>query len=149
MNTTAENSITSQWTLLFQSKQQQWQEQASTLEQVINQGFNQAVDQVASQYAITENMQSNQQVQLQVNKLTSLADFAKLQSYLNGLTGVKDIQVLSLNNDKVIFSLTLNSSVEALQEQIQLGHRLLPVTQQNSDGSIATSQGLVYQYNAY
>lgn len=144
VNTTNPSAITSQWTLLFQGGQQQWRSSGNSVKTALQSGLNNVVDAIAANYAVKETSKDQQTVELQVSNVSNAASFAVVERYLSGLTGVAKVQLLSMRGDQASFKLQLNGSLRALLSQIQLGKRLLPVSQY---GDIDDQQALLsYRY---
>ena len=142
-NINATGAITSTWELVTSSKQQAWQVAGGTLLPAIKLGIDDISDALAVQYAVAVTPQTSQQIQMQVSNLEVATDYAKVQQYLMGLTGVTSVSVSSVNNDMATFNINLSSSLPAFVGQIKLGNRLLPVVQSTNNQQI-----LSYQYNA-
>ena len=63
---------------------------------------------------------------LAVTNVSSLADYARVMAYLEGLTAVRAVSVRSLKGDGVVFGLQLIGSVENVDRAIRLGNLLQP-----------------------
>lgn len=144
VNAANPSEVTSQWTLLFQGGQQQWHASGNSVEAALQSGLNDVVDAIAANYAVKETKTDQQTVELQVSNITSAPNFARVERYLAGLTGVANVQLLSVREDQASFKLQLNGSLRALLSQIQLGRRLLPTSQYGDTNGQQVS--LSYQY---
>lgn len=137
-------AINSTWSLSLQGKSDQWQESGQSVDQVLDQGFNALANTLASQYAAIENKEQAQQgIQIQIDGLNNVAEYAKIQKYLLSLTGVSQVELASVLANQLIFNVKLNGSLQSLKQQIKLGNKLQAVIP--TDDVLGEQQGLVYQ----
>jgi uncharacterized protein len=126
VDATDKKAISSHWTLVLNNEQLSWDTNGSSIDKIIQSGVYDVADAMATRFAAVENPSAQNEVKLIVTGLNSLDDYAKISQYLNGLPGVKNVQVLNISPDKLDFSLILTSSLVSLQQNIGLGSMLKP-----------------------
>lgn len=94
----------------------------------IENGINSASDQFAQRYAVTTGAAVEGEVGLAVTNISSLADYGRVLSYLQGLTAVRSVNVRRLQGDSAVFGLQLIGSLENVDRAIRLGNLLQPET---------------------
>ena len=90
-------------------------------EELVRRVIDQMADEMASMYAIDSGRNS---VQLQVEAVDSLLDYAELNRYLTGLTPVVDLFVLAVDGEVVRLRLDTEGASASLIELIELDQRL-------------------------
>ncbi len=88
-------------------------------------GVNRAADLYASMFAASG---SNAPVDIEIEGIAALGDYAQVQTYLETLSGVSRVAVLALDGDSMRFRLTTRGGVAPLERALTLGARLQPVT---------------------
>ncbi len=96
------------------------------LDWVAAEGVARAADVLASRYA--QRLDRAAGVRLWVNGITGLADYARVQRYLEGLTVVERAQPVVVAGGRLALDLRLRGEVAALVQAIALGGVLLPST---------------------
>jgi hypothetical protein len=109
------------WTLFYGDQSYRWTGD-------IDDGINGASDQFAQRYAVTTGAAVEGEVGLAVTNISSLADYGRVLSYLEGLTAVRSVNVRRLQDDSAVFGLQLIGSLENLDRAIRLGNLLQPAT---------------------
>lgn len=105
----------------------------------IDDGINGASDRFAQRYAVATGAAVEGEVGLAVTNISSLADYARTLSFLEGLTAVRSVSVRRLQDDTVIFGLQLIGSVENVDRAIRLANLLQPQTGARPDFSAPDS----------
>lgn len=139
-----QSQINSEWHLLIQGNEQSWSVAAPSMTQIINKGMNQLTMHLTKQYAINETASGKaQMIQLQLVNVNEMGDYAEAKHYLNSVTGVKQVTLSSLNGSKATFNIQFDGSVPAFVQQLNLGRKLLPASQ--NSGMLSNEKSLVYQ----
>jgi hypothetical protein len=131
------------WTLLLNGAKVDWQTQAADQKTAIAQGMDEFANNVFTQHqtqAIAQ-PQANNNVTLTVYGINSIQGYSSVNQYLQQLAPVQSIALATMASDHVIFTLTLNSSAQALHDALAAGNILTP-TDGNSENS------LVYRVNS-
>jgi uncharacterized protein len=138
IDATNKNHIKGQWLLLFKDKQMSWTTTGANLATVVKNGVDNAANALAKQFAVIESSAQRNKVLVNVKGLWAVTDYAKVMSYLRGLTGVVNLEVLDISPTQASFGLTLFIDSETLQRIIKVGTVLKPVKQKEQQ--IATEQ---------
>jgi uncharacterized protein len=112
-NATAAASV--RWTLVFQDR-------SSDISGALE-GVDRAADIYAAQFAASGGIVA---VDIEVSGINDLKDYAAVQAYLESLTFVSHVGVLSLSADTVRFHLMTRGGAESLQHALALHDRLQP-----------------------
>ncbi|MGE0081107.1 MAG: DUF2066 domain-containing protein [Thiohalomonadaceae bacterium] len=99
-------------------------ESAGSLEEVIAAGLGRATDEIAQGYSHTAGGAT--QVTVQVRSVQSLEDYMRAMDYLDALSGVSRVELVTVEADSVTYRLTLQGATQALVQAIALGDTLVP-----------------------
>jgi hypothetical protein len=105
------------WTHVFQDRSSEY---SGTLE-----GINRSADLYAGLFAASGDLVP---VDIEVTGIGDLRDYASVETYLESLTFISHVSVLSLGGDTVRFRLATRGGLESLQRTLSLNGRLQPVT---------------------
>lgn len=83
-------------------------------------------DEFAQQYAITPNSQGSQTIYLQVGRVNNFAAFKQCQAYLGGLAVVKKMDVVKVDAEGLLVSLSTEGDLKLLVTTLALGKKLQP-----------------------
>jgi hypothetical protein len=105
-------------------------------------------DEFAQQYAIMPNSQGAQTLYLHVGGITDFRAFKLSQAYLSSLTMVKKMDVVKVDADGLLVSLTTEGDIKLLVTTLALGKKLQPadpgaMTQVLNQVSINTNASVV------
>ena len=123
-----------QWQLRNLEQWQTIQARGANLKEVIQQGLDQILLQLASSnISANVNDIAKQKIEIIVNGVTGLADYQKVQDFLQNLPAVLSVQVLNVGADQITFNITIQGTAEDLMHAIDQGQVLiaLPKTDQN------------------
>jgi len=107
----------------------------------VDDGINGASDRFAQRYAVATGAAVEGEVGLAVTNVSSLADYGRVLSYLEGLTAVRSVSVRRLRDDTAVFGLQLIGSLENVDRAIRLGSLLQPETGARPDVSAPEAPG--------
>lgn len=86
-----------------------------------------AADELSAYYAVLlSGTDSRMEVNLSVQGVQSAEDYAGLLTYLGGLTGVNDFQIVTVNQEVIELKLSTGGQLRQLVESIALNRSLLP-----------------------
>lgn len=132
------------WTLISQGASSTWQTNGMTMSQAIQSGLDAVTNNLAAKFAVVANAATSNQVQLTVENVQDLSDYAAVTKYLKGLEPVTQAEVTQVTATALIFNLTVTGGEAALQQALSLDHHLQPVMAVPSTTNSGT--GLVYQW---
>ncbi|QBQ56319.1 DUF2066 domain-containing protein [Nitrosococcus wardiae] len=115
------------------------------LEPALRAGIDEAVDVIAARVAPVTGNNSQSSVQVRVTEVTSFMDYARLSSYLSGLSQVIAIQPVQLSRTEAKFRLKLQGGAEALATSIQFGRILAQATEGEATEPGGTNTELNYR----
>jgi hypothetical protein len=104
------------WTLLFQDRTSEF---SGPLE-----GVNRAADLYVELFAASGNVAP---VDIEVNGVADLRDYARVQTYLESLTFISRVSVVALTSSNIRFRLTTRGGAESLRRTLSLNGPLLPI----------------------
>jgi hypothetical protein len=104
------------WTLLFQDRTSEF---SGPLE-----GVNRAADLYAELFAASGNVAP---IDIEVTDVADLRDYARAQTYLESLTFISHVSVVSLTGGSIRFRLTTRGGAESLRRALSLNGPLLPI----------------------
>ena len=116
------------WTLVTANAPQSWQLQGADLDKVIGDGMNKLVGMLSQQFALQGASQKTT-VNVQINGIASISDYARANRYLQRLAAVKKVTLLQLAGQQATFQLNLSGDSASLQKAIALDPTLTPATQ--------------------
>jgi hypothetical protein len=116
-----------EWMLHLPDKVNRWQTRANSKFALADEGLNQAVDALALRYAPQQAGQGESEIRIRVHGLSRLEDYVLVKEYLQSLSMIEQLDLLSADTEKVNFKVRIHGSREALERGIQLGAVLEPV----------------------
>ena len=120
------------WTLLEAGNVQRWVTQSDTAGSVLEEGVDQAADMLAARFARSQTDQAPGSLELLVNDVNTLADYAKAVRYLGSLDAVRGVHVVRVTDGRVWFRLEATGGDEAVGRAIALGRTLEAVDETDS-----------------
>ena len=116
--------------LVIEGQQHWFDQKGDTLDTAIRQVMNQVVDKVGEHFGVLVSDEVGQQVILDVESVTALGSYAELNHYLESVLAVRRSQLQRMQGNNVRFLLTLESSVDALEQSFRLDKKLVPLEDQ-------------------
>lgn len=114
----------SRWALLRDGQRQRWELSGASPEAVATAVIDALTEHYAEEFAVQGTVTGESAVLVEVTGVPRLRDYAAVQSYLSGLSAVKDAHLLLMDGDTLRFELELNGGVRALEQTIALGRVL-------------------------
>lgn len=137
---TAAGKWQSQWTLYDHGKVSTWGAGPATQDAVISAGIAGAAGQFAKRYALELTPGVANTVMLSVENVATLADYARVERYLQSLDPVADVQVARVEGPKVGFRIKLRGPTRGLIQTLVLGKTLVAANpQQSADTTIVSA----------
>jgi hypothetical protein len=127
LNRSLSGGWSSRWHLEVAGKSSAWSDSRQTLDTLSQQGIDDAADSLAASFAVGRGGGSRSTVNISVSGVDSLNDYARLSTYLKGLTAVVDMQVVRVAGAEIDYSLQLNGSLDDLTRTVAIGTVLEPV----------------------
>lgn len=121
------------WRLFLGDTLHDWVLSNEELDGLLAQGLNQAVDVVAAQFVQTAGGVGDELIEIVVNDIRTLGDYARTLNYLQALDGVSRVDVDGALGSRIRFSLTIRGGSPAFNQVIGFGRILVPMN--GSDGS--------------
>jgi uncharacterized protein len=144
------------WQLLNGTDTQVWQTPPGDEVATAVDGVQATADRYAARYAIAMDAGDISGVPLVVQGVTSLDIYAKVLSYLTGLTAVRAVHVQRMAGGSAYFTVDAHGSLDNLQSAVMLGGLLAPMDATapaagtGDNGAVATAsvpaQTLSYRY---
>ncbi|HEY3858196.1 MAG TPA: DUF2066 domain-containing protein [Gammaproteobacteria bacterium] len=117
----AEGQFAARWQWLLSGQPMNWQTPAGDQSLVAVDGIEVAADKFAARYAVASDATDEDGVALQVDGIDSLDAYAKVLTYLGGLTTVRAVHVQRVAGGSVYYSLDIHGSLENLESALVLG----------------------------
>ena len=117
---------TVRWNLASGGQNWSWQNSDLELMYALSEGTHQMADQIAASSTIAVSEQGSAIMDVRIGGLNSAAAYVSCLEYLQGLSLVSAVEILSADPGRVHFRLQLNASREHLSEAIERGSVLLP-----------------------
>lgn len=118
------------WSLMGEHITGRWSARDSKYEKVLTDSINQVANSMGQHYALLEAMdgQNAGNVVLEIDNVTSLPDFARLQKYLANLQAVQQVQLAEIGSQHARFNLTLRSRVEDFLGRLRTSREIKPAS---------------------
>ena len=110
----------SEWVVYFDKWVFDWVSQGDVAEIILEEGIDELVDQLVSHYS-DEGGQDIQVIELLVNDIESINEYAQIFSYLTSLQPVNQVNVKEVTSKHVVFELTSDRGIESIYQAISLG----------------------------
>jgi len=147
LDQTDPNNLISHWSLLLKDQQMTWDIKGNDKQTILQAGINDITNILAKQFAVTKTNQLTNTITMTVTNLKNIGDYAKVVHYLNGLSGITNVEVQNVSENQAKFNLTLNIEVENLQRTIQLNSMLSPVESDEPSDNQTPETNLTYELN--
>lgn len=114
-----------QWMLLNDGKRSVWNDRGITLEGAVFSGLLKAEDKIITPNEIGIDINQVSHIILTISDLTSVSDYAAINTYLHKLDSIDEVKVLRVDSQKVMFDLSVNqgdmaSLIQSLNKQPNL-----------------------------
>lgn len=118
---------TGRWTLLREEGRQRWEVNAPSAEAVVIAAIDSLAERYAREFAVHASVNGGAGVAMEVSGVKRLEGYAIVQDYLDELSMVRSVRLLSVEGDRLRLALELNGTTRALEQAIALGRTLAPV----------------------
>lgn len=115
------------WTLLRDGERHRFEVSGPSPEAVATQAIDAIAEHYASEFAVYAPLGGEGRVVMEIEQVDGLAAYAHVQSYLQGLSLVNAVRLLSVDGEQVRFELDVNGTTRNLEQAIALGRTLAPV----------------------
>ncbi len=112
------------WSFWFQGKELQWQNQSFDLQPLVAEATDRVATEVAQVYAVSTRSRTSQELDLLVDGVAELAEYAALQRLLLDLANVTGLQVRQIDGRQVQLRLQTQGSRQQLRAALALERRL-------------------------
>ena len=110
----------SEWSVYFDEQSVNWISQSDVADIVLEEGIDELVDKLVSHYfEIGE--QSDEVIELLVNDISSIDEYAQTLSYLTSLQSVDTVSVKQVTSRYILFELTSERGIASVHQAISLG----------------------------
>ncbi len=103
-----------------------WEHYAATLGEVLANAAHTAADTLAAHYAVKNQPGQESFISLRISGVRALADYARVQKYLDSLTVVDKAELLGVAGDALLYRVSAKGDATALERALQLGKLLAP-----------------------
>jgi hypothetical protein len=115
------------WTAYTGEETNNWTAEGDLPDAVLDEGINGVVDMLATLFTESLTLAETAGVELEVDNILTIKQYARVLDYLNSLSSVTDVQVKKAGAGKMIFSLTAHGGEVAVKQAIVLGRTLEPL----------------------
>lgn len=115
------------WDLLADKHQQYWQINSRDLHLLSTAGIDKASDVVSVKHALFLRESGGGNFYIDIHGINSVQSYAKVMSYLQDLSSVKDLNASEISQQGIRFKVETQSDIEDLKRLIALGSTLSPV----------------------
>jgi hypothetical protein len=127
LNRSASGGWSARWNLQVDGQSRAWTDSRGDLAQLSQQGIDTAADILAAQFAVAGGGSGgNNNVTIEVSGVDSLADYARINAYLETLTSVAGMQLTMVSGSTLQYALRLNGSLQDLTRTVSIGSVLEP-----------------------
>jgi hypothetical protein len=134
LHLTASGELVGLWQFLFQDQVEIFDSLATELETYINDPLDRITSQLARHFSVTPLRSGQQRARLRVEGVDSLAAYAELVTYLEGLVLVDSVIVSLLRGQVLELDLSLQGNPDQLHELLSLDRNLAPAEQSGIEG---------------
>ncbi|WGL17691.1 DUF2066 domain-containing protein [Microbulbifer bruguierae] len=113
------------WLLIHGGRSYAFDATGSSLEEVALRGVNEAANQLAERYAVrSSDTNIASAVVVEISGIRSFAAYSQATSYLQGLAQVSSADVVAVDGDRLLLSLTSSSQLQTLRDVLALNRNL-------------------------
>jgi hypothetical protein len=127
----------SHWILVLGADRWSWDVTGSSMQDVMTGIVDNVTDALANRYGMVVSTAVQAQVTLTIHGFAKNADLLRIMRYLQHLTPVTEVQLMTVVNSDITFNVSLHGSKEAFIQALASGKTLAPVSVANlADGNI-------------
>ena len=123
-----------QWTAYTGDMANSWSAEGDLPDAVLDEGIDGVVDMLASVFTESLTLAGTAGVELEIDNITTVAEYARVLDYLRALSSVTDVQVKEAAPGRMVFSLTAHGGEFAVKQAIALGRTLEPLDAAATNG---------------
>ncbi len=116
----------SQWQLLWPQEVQAFEGAGRSLEEQLAFAVETTADRVFADFVKPSSGLDEDGVQMQIDGVNGLDDYFRITNYLKELPAVRDVQVSSLSEDRLVLRLIVDGSVRQVESSVGLNQRFRP-----------------------
>lgn len=131
---------TSRWTQRFAGGDANWQAGGADLQTVLDEGLGRAAERLAGSLAASNGDRSRGRIDLTVEGVATLADYARVGAYLSGLAPVASAQLTGVRDSRLDYRLDVEGGAAALEQAILIGGMLERLPEQRADAEVAAAE---------
>jgi hypothetical protein len=125
LGATSPGSWSSSWVLLHSAQAERWQSRGASAPAALAAGLQEAVDRLARRYAPLESRGTSNRLLVRVSDVRDARGFAGVDRLLRALDVVEEVALVSVEPDRVLFSVKARGGADALQRATALSRWLL------------------------
>ncbi len=110
-----------------QNKETRFEIEAEDKIKLIQALTNRLADQLCEQYCVVEETGQKNEILMNITDVRNFEMYKSLENYLNQMSSIRSIKLISIDQEQVIFRLTLLGQIESLTEGIGLSQKLIPI----------------------
>jgi len=126
------------WTLTYKNNSVVFESDTASQGRMLASGLNQAADYFATQFAVVSSENGSRRVFVEVNDITQFSSYTRVLEYFQTLELIRRADLLSVEQDKLLFALDLEGAQSQLLDTIALG-RVLQNQPSSSSTNVANS----------
>jgi hypothetical protein len=136
------------WSVFVENSAYNWSLNGSDYNSVIAEGIDLSADMISKHYVVMERIGiTGPGLLVQINNVDSVQTYRKIQTYIEGLTAVRQTRVASVDQGLVVFRIDLRGDVDDFVRQVSTDKTLEPVADPVQPGGDATPQRILrYSY---
>lgn len=113
-----------QFSYFNQAKNISFEHQSDGVEEIYKQMFDSLAEVLCDQYCVTQTLSQGQELLIEIKNITNFKTFQKVKNYLSELSAVRQVDVLNINQDKLVLRLSLLSNEKTVVDSLRLNRRL-------------------------
>ena len=136
------------WSVFVDSSAYSWSLSGSDYNSVISEGIDLSADKIGKHYAVLERDGVNEpDLLVEINNVDSLQTYHKIQTFLEGLTAVRQAHVARVDDGVVLFRLDLRGDLDDFIRLVSTDRTLQPLVDSIQPGGAAGQQTILrYSY---
>lgn len=133
------DDYTSQWRLIMGDDQWNWDFKGKSTQDILTQVMNNIADTLSGRYAtvVTNSVQS--ELTLKVAGIKRQGDLMELMKYLQHLTPVAEVQLVSVTGSDIVLNISLRGSKDSFVQALALGKNLTLTSKETQNDEDALS----------
>ncbi len=124
----ADNRWRAYWRLYQGDQVSSWNDNASSKVLLATKGIDHVVDVLSEKYAPTAGVGALSEVLLQISGVTGLTIYSRINKFLTAQSVVEDAALVETGTDIAVFRLQVRGGLQSLQQGLQLGGLIEPVS---------------------